>query len=117
MENENPFICDPQLRELKAKIKKVMMPLMIRVFEHKLSIQMFNCPTSRLLNKPQEPSVEICQQLEGLYEDLKMLNLWVLSCQKQIEKALAETSIKQHQIAVTHSQKPSSLWIKNWVAK
>ena len=117
MENENPFICDPQLRELKAKIKKVMMPLMIRVFEYKLSIQMHNCPTSRLLNKPQEPSDEICRQLERLYEDLKLLNLWVASCQKQIEKALAETSIKQHHIAITHSQKSSSIWQKNWAVK
>lgn len=124
MESENNFICDPQLSELKDKIKQVMIPLMIRVFELKLTTQLVNCPTSRLINKPEQPTDEIRLQLEQLKEDLKLLLLWVQSCQKQVDKTLAETEIKLFTIqkelcssAINHTQKSSFIWHKNGTAK
>lgn len=82
---------DANLGQLREQIKKVMIPLLIRIFELKLAAQQAKSPSSRLNKPSQETSKEIREQLLNLEEDIKLLHLWCQSCQKQIEKAISET--------------------------
>lgn len=81
---------DPNLSQLRGQIKKVMIPLLIKIFELKLAAQQAKTPPSRLQKKIHESPEEILNQLDALDKDLKLLHLWCLSCQKQIDKAKSE---------------------------
>ena len=91
-EKRAPTHSDSNLNQLRAQIKKVMIPLLIRIFELKLAVQQSKTPPSRLQVKQQESTEEIASQLLTLQEDLKLLQLWCHSCQKQVERALNEAS-------------------------
>ncbi len=82
---------DPNLSQLRGQIKKVMIPLLIKIFELKLAAQQAKMPPSRLQKKQEESSEEILSQFKSLQEDLSLLQVWCASCQKQLEKALRET--------------------------
>lgn len=117
-------ISDANLSELKNQIKKVMIPLLIKIFELKLAAQQSNIP-SRLLKKTTESPAEIRAKLQQLGEDLQLLHLWVISCKNQIEKALNETETKQPKLEKerVQSSKPeetptsSFLRLKKWLWK
>ncbi len=81
---------DPHLSQLKAQIKKVMIPLLIKIFELKLAAQQANAPPSRLNKKEEISQDDVRSQLNTLAEDIHLLHLWCISCQKQIEKALGD---------------------------
>jgi hypothetical protein len=81
----------PGLRDLKEKIKEVMIPLLVEIFEAKLAAQQANMLPSRL-HKPSSKSKEqIQEELQALLEQVKQLTLWVHGCELQILKALDET--------------------------
>jgi TolA-binding protein len=80
---------------LKEHVKKVMIPLLIKIFELKLAAQQAKTPPSRLQKKSDQPPEAIQEQLLKLSEDLKSLQLWCQSCQNQIQKALCETEEKK----------------------
>jgi hypothetical protein len=110
---------DPNLSQLRAQIKKVMIPLLIKIFELKLAAQQAKTPPSRLQKKQEESGEEIRAQLESLEQDLKVLHLWCISCQKQIEKALKETDPAEEQAPrhTTPSKAESHPAISNWLSK
>ncbi len=81
-------ICDPALSQLREEIKKVMLPLLIRVFELKQAAA--HQPPSRLQNPIEVSHEEIRKELTTLQEDLHRLSLWCKSSQNQINKALRE---------------------------
>lgn len=81
---------DPNLSQLRGQIKKVMIPLLIKIFELKLAAQQAKTPPSRLQKKIHEAPEEILNQLDAIDKDIKLLHLWCVSCQKQIEKAKTE---------------------------
>jgi hypothetical protein len=83
-------VADPNLKHLRGQIKKVMIPLLIKIFELKLAAQAAKTPPSRLQKKMHESPEEIFHQLDQIESDLKLLNLWCVSCQKQLEKAKKE---------------------------
>ena len=88
---KNTISPDANLSQLREQVKKVMIPLLIKIFELKLAAQQAKSPSSRLNKQSQESPKEIREQLLNLEEDIKLLHLWCQSCQKQIEKALNET--------------------------
>jgi len=51
-------------------------------------------PPSRILgNRPDEEKIgEILDELKSLKDDVKLLQLWCDSCQKQVDKAIDEVS-------------------------
>jgi len=85
---------DADLRQLREQIKKIMIPKLIRVFELKLAAQAASMPPSRILgNRPDEEKIgEILTELQSLKDDVKLLQLWCDSCQKQVDKAIDEVS-------------------------
>jgi hypothetical protein len=87
-------LSDPSLKDLRERIKKAMIPLLIRVFELKLAASQANHPPSRLQKKSQQSSEEIRSVLKGLQDDLHHLSVWTISAQKQIDKALSESEEK-----------------------
>ena len=113
---------DPDIGHLRAQIKKVMIPLLIRIFELKLAAQQGKNPPSRLQKKQHESVEEIHSQLKTLEEELKLLQLWCHSCQKQIDRALGElvpapppTPSRYTQTTPqSNSKQPSST---NWLTK
>lgn len=117
-------ISDVHLSELKNQIKKVMIPLLIKIFELKLAAQQANTP-SRLYKKSSESPEEIRSKLQKLDADLQLLYLWVISCKKQIEKALDETEFKQPKLEKERVKSPqpeeaqtsSFLRLKKWLWK
>lgn len=74
------------LKELRQKIKDVMIPLLIKIFQLRQSKEE-DLPT-RLTNRKEKPEEEITQELHQLEEDVKQLQLWCSSCLSQIDKAL-----------------------------
>jgi len=88
--DENEDLFDPGLGQLRDQVKKVMIPLLIKIFELKLSAQQAKTPPSRLYKQIGEPPEKIRKQLEKLDDNLKQLQLWCHSCQNQISKALSE---------------------------
>lgn len=119
---------DPKLSQLRGKIKKVMIPLLIRIFELKLAAQQANTPPSRLQKKQDESVEDILSQLKNLEEELKLLQLWCHSCQKQVERALGEImpSPTSNSLSPRYSQtvpentlkeKSSSNWLSKFLKK
>ncbi len=89
---------DADLSQLREQIKKIMIPKLIRVFELKLAAQQAVTPPSRLTgHRPDSGKLfEIQEELTKLGEDLKLLHLWVESCQNQVKRAIdqVETAMK-----------------------
>lgn len=81
-------IHDTALSQLREEIKKVMLPLLIRVFELKQA-SMQQLP-SRLQKTVEVSHEEIRRELTVLQEDLHRLSLWCKSSQNQVNKALRE---------------------------
>ncbi len=81
---------DPHLSQLRAQIKKVMIPLLIKIFEIKLAGKQAQSLPSRLQKKENTNIDELRAELLSLGEDIHLLHLWCISCQNQIEKALGE---------------------------
>lgn len=109
---------EPKLGYLRAQIKKVMIPLLIKIFELKLAGQQAQMPPSRLQNHKGESADQILAELRSLEEELKVLQLWCLSCQKQVEKALEEVSPKGAAPHYTTPAKTSAEQTStNWLSK
>lgn len=117
MEAQEPN--DTSLRELKAHVKNTMIPLLIRIFELKLAAQQ----TPSRLQKPSSITAEeIQKELLDLRADLKLLNLWVQSAEKQIDRALS-TSESQYlkldkervQSNPEESKSSALMRLKKWV--
>jgi hypothetical protein len=116
---------DPNLGQLRAQIKKVMIPLLIRIFELKLAAQQANTPPSRLQKKGNESVDEILSHLKDLEEELKLLQLWCHSCQKQVERALneivpstcASTRFTQQAPENHPNEQSSSNWLSKFLKK
>jgi TolA-binding protein len=101
---------EPNLHQLRGQIKKVMIPLLIKIFELKLAAQQAKTPPSRLQKKIHESPEEIQNQLDQIESDIKLLHLWCISCQKQIEKARkeAEEIGKPPQLHTASSEKTAN---------
>ena len=120
-------LSDPSLKDLREQIKKTMIPLLIRIFELKLAAQQAARPPSRLHKKLQQSPKEIRNTLQDLQEDLHHLNLWTVSAQKQIEKALNEAEEKpldppkEHVYSATpdagEKKFPNFTRLKKWIRK
>jgi len=82
---------DTSLMHLRQQIKKIMIPLLIKIFELKLAAQQNKNFPSRLQKQPLESTEKIRDQLLSMQENLKLLQLWCQSCQNQINRALKET--------------------------
>jgi membrane-associated HD superfamily phosphohydrolase len=81
---------DQSLKQLRDQVKKVMIPLLIRIFQLKLELSQSISLPSRLQSfKSKKSSDELIEQLKELDKDLKVLLLWCQSCQTQIQKALS----------------------------
>jgi hypothetical protein len=80
-----------KLGDLKQKIKEVMIPLLVEIFEAKLAASSTNALPSRLTPKAPKSREELRKELEALQSDIKQLTLWCQSCESQIAKALEET--------------------------
>ncbi len=111
-------IHDPALNQLREEIKKVMLPLLIRVFELKQAAA-HQLPSR--LHKPVEVSPEeIREELSVLQEDLHRLSLWCRSSQNQINKALREIDPPEDPAPPAAEEKPApktSEWrqkIRSW---
>ncbi|MBS3903395.1 MAG: hypothetical protein KGZ30_03435 [Anaplasmataceae bacterium] len=89
---------DADLSQLREQIKRIMIPKLIRVFELKLAAQQAVTPPSRLTSHRPDSGklLEIQEELSKLSEDLKLLRLWVDSCQNQVSKAMdqVQTAMK-----------------------
>ena len=90
-------IHDPGLNGIRDKIKNVMIPLLIKVFQLKLELgQSHSLPSRLTKSKSKEALEESEAHLKRLDEDLKLLALWCQSSRNQIGKALCppEENIK-----------------------
>ncbi len=91
-------IADPSLSMLRDQIKKVMIPMLIKIFQLKLELSQAISLPSRLQPKAKESPEEITSQLKNLDEDLKLLILWCENSRHQISKALS-ASEEEHKSA------------------
>jgi hypothetical protein len=91
---------DGDLKGLREQIKRIIIPKLIRVFELKLAAQQAAAPPSRVTgHRPDATKLhEIKAELDQLRNDLKLLQVWCDSCQKQIGRAYEEVeqSIEKH---------------------
>lgn len=110
-----PGIHDSALSQLREKIKEVMLPLLIRVFELKQAAA-HQLP-SRLQKTVDVSHEEIRSELMVLQEDLHRLSLWCSSSQNQIKKALREIDPPETPPAPTPAAPKPSEWrqtIRSW---
>lgn len=88
---DNTTLQDPSLQQLREETKKVMIPLLIKVFHARQEVQQLSAPPSRLsANKPVKSREELMTRLKSLHEELKKQELWIQSAQGQIDKVLSE---------------------------
>jgi hypothetical protein len=80
---------DTSLEALRDRIKKVMIPLLIRAFQ--FSNESETVPKSQE-NHEGSSLTETCAQLKTLDNDLKNLQLWCQNCRGQIQKALNQSA-------------------------
>lgn len=88
-------ISDPSLNTIRDQIKKVMIPMLIKIFQLKLELSQSISLPSRLQPKSKESPENISSQLKNLDEDLKLLSLWCESSRNQIAKALKVSEEEQ----------------------
>lgn len=82
---------DPSLQQLREETKKVMIPLLIKVFHKRQEVQQLSAPPSRLsASKPVKSKEELMTHLKELNDELKKQELWIQSAQGQIDKVLSE---------------------------
>ncbi len=95
---------DPSLSQLRDQIKKVMIPLLIKIFQLKLELnQSLSLPSRLQSQKNQRTSHEILAQLNTLDNDLHLLLLWCQSCRHQINKAIVSSGEEQKNTVATTS--------------
>ena len=95
---------DPSLSQLRDQIKKVMIPLLIKIFQYKLELSQSLSLPSRLQSQKHLRSPEaILEQLKTLDNDLNMLLLWCQSSRNQINKALNVLEEEQKNTVATPS--------------
>lgn len=83
-------ISEPALNGLRDQIKKIMIPMLIKIFQFKLEHSQAEPLPSRLSKEKKSPlPQETVDQVKLLDEDLHLLILWCQSCRGQIAKALA----------------------------
>ena len=83
-------IAEPSLSGLRDQIKKIMIPMLIKIFQLKVDLSQSVSVPSRLQNsKKTQSTEEILDHLKRLDEDLNLLILWCQSCRNQVGKALS----------------------------
>ncbi len=82
-------IVDPSLGGLRDHIKKIMIPMLIRIFQLKLELSQSISLPSRLQRMDKDSPDTTLNEIKKLDEDLKLLILWCQSCRNQIGKALS----------------------------
>lgn len=97
---------NPGLRDIRNKVKEVMIPLLVSVFEAKMTLQQSQAP-SRLHATTRESPEKLRKQLEELQDDINMLLLWCQSCKTQIHKALENESPRQQHTISQSAAHPS----------
>ncbi len=104
-------ISDPSLGSLRDHIKKVMIPMLIKIFQLKLELSQSISLPSRLQPKSKESPEQITAQLKSLDEDLHLLRMWCDSARNQVAKALniCEEEQKTTPKATVHSEPYSSV--------
>jgi hypothetical protein len=97
MQDENPEnLTDPSLLQLREHTKNTMIPLLIRAFQLRMEAQQLNSPPSRLQpSKPKGSLADVVRQLTQLDEDLQLQQIWIQSCQSQIQKIRKEIEEQQ----------------------
>lgn len=87
---------DPSLLQLREQTKNAMIPLLIRAFQLRLEAQQLGAPPSRLQPAKPKGSLEaVSKQLLQLSEDLQLQQIWIQSCQSQIQKIRKEIEEQQ----------------------
>lgn len=82
-------IADLSLGGLRDHIKKIMIPMLIRIFQLKLELSQSISLPSRLQRMDKDSPDVTLNEIKKLDEDLKLLILWCQSCRNQIGKALS----------------------------
>jgi hypothetical protein len=82
-------IADPSLGGLRDHIKKIMIPMLIKIFQLKLELSQSISLPSRLQRMDKDSPDTTLSEIKKLDEDLKLLILWSQSCRNQIGKALS----------------------------
>lgn len=99
-------ISDPSLGSLRDHIKKVMIPMLIKIFQLKLELNQSISLPSRLQPKSKESPEQIMAQLKNLDEDLHLLRQWCESARNQIAKAMSVCEEEQRSTTTTTSSTP-----------
>lgn len=94
-------ISDPSLGSLRDHIKKVMIPMLIKIFQLKLELSQSISLPSRLQLKSKESPEQIIAQLKNLDEDLHLLKQWCESARNQIAKAMSVSEEEQRNKTTT----------------
>lgn len=94
-------ISDPSLGSLRDHIKKVMIPMLIKIFQLKLELSQAISLPSRLQPKSKESPEQITAQLKNLDEDLNLLRMWCESARNQVAKALSVPEEEQRNTTAT----------------
>jgi hypothetical protein len=82
-------IADSSLSGLRDQIKKIMIPMLIKIFQLKLELSQSISLPSRLQSTSCDSPDTTLNELKKLDEDLKLLVLWCQSCRNQIGKAMS----------------------------
>lgn len=82
-------ISDPSLGGLRDQIKKIMIPMLIKIFQLKLELSQSISLPSRLQRTDKESADTTLNEIKKLDEDLKLLILWCQNCRNQIGKAVS----------------------------
>ena len=95
-EEDAENLADPSLLQLREHTKNTMIPLLIRAFQLRMEAQQLNAPPSRLQpSKPKGSLPDVVRQLTQLDEDLQLQQIWIQSCQRQIQKIRKEIEEQQ----------------------
>jgi hypothetical protein len=94
-------IADPSLNGLRDQIKKIMIPMLIKIFQLKVELNQSISLPSRLQATQKESPDTTLEELKKLDEDLKLLILWCHSCRNQIAKALSIPEEEQKEKTTT----------------
>ena len=98
---------EPSLNQLRSHIKKITIPLLIKLFHSQLDL----IPSSKPKEEKNFVNQEFYEQLKTLDEDLQNLQQWCQSCRDQLHKALSlpEEELKNRVATSSHSESGSSI--------
>lgn len=96
-------IADSSLSGLRDQIKKIMIPMLIKIFQLKLELSQSISLPSRLQSTSLDSPDTTLTELKKLDEDLKLLVLWCQSCRNQISKAMSIPEEEQKEPLTTTS--------------